>query len=135
MRFEARLISEVREENTRRFIISFYCGDDTIQVYQTSERNSGIWGGKFLERSRQKNPLTNEYYNEKDFQLGSIVQFNVYKFQLMRGDEFTVNYMKQKPESFKEADIAQIIAKLRLFADGYPNFDTFLLDTMKKLDK
>ena len=49
----------------------------------------------------------------------------------MRGDEFTVNYMKQKPEVFKEADITQIIAKLRLFADGYPNFDTFLLDTMK----
>ena len=49
----------------------------------------------------------------------------------MRGDEFTVNYMKQKPEVFKEADISQIIAKLRLFADGYPNFDTFLLDTMK----
>lgn len=71
------------------------------------------------------------HINMQDFQLGSIVQFNVYKFQLMRGDEFTVNYMKQKPESFKEADIAQIIAKLRLFADGYPNFDTFLLDTMK----
>ncbi|CAD8082150.1 unnamed protein product [Paramecium primaurelia] len=135
LRFESRLISEVREENQRRFIISFYCGDDTIQVYLTSERNSGIWGGKFQERSRQKNPLTNDYYTEKDFQLGAIVQFNVYKFQLMRADEFTINYMKQKPDVFKEADIKQIIAKLRMFADNYPNFDSFLLDIMKKLDK
>ena len=49
----------------------------------------------------------------------------------MRADEFTVNYMKQKSDVFKEADIKQIIAKLRMFADNYPNFDSFLLDIMK----
>ncbi|CAK66340.1 unnamed protein product (macronuclear) [Paramecium tetraurelia] len=47
---------------------------------------------------------TDEYYTEKvmqlfnhqDFQLGAIVQFNVYKFQLIRRDEFTINYKKLK---------------------------------------
>lgn len=33
MRFEARMISEVKEEHNRKFIISFFCGDDTVQVY------------------------------------------------------------------------------------------------------
>ncbi len=33
MRFEARLLSESKEDNNRRFIISFYCGDDTVMAY------------------------------------------------------------------------------------------------------
>ena len=48
MRFESRLISENRDENDRKFIISFFCGDDTIQVYQNADKNSGVWGGKFM---------------------------------------------------------------------------------------
>tara|TARA_B110000503_G_scaffold137537_1_gene221915 strand:- start:592 stop:954 length:363 start_codon:yes stop_codon:yes gene_type:complete len=33
LRFEARLLSESREDNDRKFIISFFCGNDTIMVY------------------------------------------------------------------------------------------------------
>lgn len=52
LRFEARLISEVKDENDRLFILSFFCGDDTIQIYQNTGKNSGVWGGKFLERKK-----------------------------------------------------------------------------------
>jgi EF-hand domain-containing protein 1 len=48
LRFEARLISQIKDEQNRKFIISFFCGDDTAQVYQNADKNSGIWGGKFL---------------------------------------------------------------------------------------
>jgi hypothetical protein len=30
MRFEARQISEIKDEANRKFIISFFCGDDTV---------------------------------------------------------------------------------------------------------
>ena len=39
------------DHNFHEFNIS-----DTVMVYQNSERNSGIWGGKFLERMRHKKP-------------------------------------------------------------------------------
>ena len=42
-------------------------------VYETAEKNSGIWGGKFLERMRHKNQITNLYYNQVDFQIGEII--------------------------------------------------------------
>jgi hypothetical protein len=58
LRFNCRLMSEIKDFNDKTFILSFYCGDDTIQVYETSERNSGVMKGKFLERSRYKNPIT-----------------------------------------------------------------------------
>jgi len=68
LRFEARLLSENREDNTRKFIISFFCGDDTIMAYETADKNSGIWGGKFLERSKHKNPKNKKlFYKEVDF--------------------------------------------------------------------
>ena len=94
MRFEGRLISEFKEDNIRKFIISFFCGDDTIMVYQVSERNSGIWGGKFLEKQKHKNPITNQFYNQIDFQIGAIITLALYKFQLIRADEYTINYME-----------------------------------------
>ena len=66
LRFECRLLSEVKDSNEKTFILSFYCGDDTIQVYETSERNSGVWSGKFLERGRYNHPLTGKQYCEAD---------------------------------------------------------------------
>lgn len=50
LRYEAKMISPNREDNSRTFIISFFCGDDSIMVYETADKNAGIWKGKFLER-------------------------------------------------------------------------------------
>lgn len=67
LRFEARLLSESREDNDRKFIISFFCGNDTIMVTQIADKNSGIWAGKYLERLKHKDPSSGDYYNEKAF--------------------------------------------------------------------
>lgn len=50
LRFEAQLVSTEPDDETRRFIISFYCGDDTIQIYEICDKNSGRIGGRFMER-------------------------------------------------------------------------------------
>lgn len=55
LRFEARLISKIKDYNNRKFIVNFFCGDDTIQVYQETDKNSGIVGGKFMERKKHRN--------------------------------------------------------------------------------
>ena len=50
LRFKASLISTEPDDETRKFIISFYCGDDTIQIYEICDKNSGRIGGRFMER-------------------------------------------------------------------------------------
>ena len=80
LRFECRLLSEIKDSNDKTFILSFYCGDDTIQVYETSARNSGVWSGKFLERSRQKNPNTGKQYCESDMKIGETVNIGKWRF-------------------------------------------------------
>ncbi len=49
----------------RRFIVSYFLSDDTILVFEPPQRNSGIIGGKFLERRRIKKPDGVSYYTAK----------------------------------------------------------------------
>jgi len=135
LRFNARMISENKEDNIRQFIISFFCGDDTIQVFEYAERNSGLWSGKFLEKQRHKSPITGKYYIEKDFQVGETVSLAKYKFQLLKCDEFTYKYMKERPHIFKEANIEAVVDRIRSFAKKYPSNEEFAIDLFRKLDK
>ena len=112
LRFESRLISENKEDNGRKFIVSFFCGDDSVQVYEQADRNSGIWAGKFIERRQHKNPMNNQYYSSTDFKLGEMVTITNYRFQLLRADEFTLRYMKENPNVFPEANIDFVLDKL-----------------------
>ena len=43
LRFEAKLVSSDADDETRKFMIMFYCGDDTIQVIEICEKNSGMF--------------------------------------------------------------------------------------------
>jgi hypothetical protein len=52
LRFETSLVSTEPDDETRKFIISFYCGDDTIQIYEICDKNSGRIGGRFMERKK-----------------------------------------------------------------------------------
>ena len=113
LRFDARMISENREDNNRTFILSFFCGDDSIQVYLVTERNSGVQQGKYLERRKHKNPKTSEYYNENDLQIGNVLTLNNQRFQLLKPDVFSENYMKERPLVFPQIDGAYVLDKLR----------------------
>jgi len=52
LRFKARLNTSVIEDVDRRFLISFFLCDDTIQIFELTNKNSGIMEGKFLERKK-----------------------------------------------------------------------------------
>ena len=58
LRFLAKMISSNPSNEDRGFLISFFCGDETIQIFEIAGKNSGRESGKFLERQRIKNPLS-----------------------------------------------------------------------------
>ena len=74
LRFVAVIDTNYSVDMSRRFIVSFYLSDDTIAVFEPPQRNSGVLGGKYLERGRVKLPgqeifkseLT-KYYTASDF--------------------------------------------------------------------
>ena len=125
------MISESKEDNIRSFIISFFCGDDTIQVYQNADKNSGIWGGKFMERKRHEKVGENRYLQDQDFQVGGIVKLGAFTFQLLKADDFTVGYMQERPNKFPEINLAATFSKIKALSSQHENYDKFLIWILK----
>jgi len=94
LRYEAKLVSSNPDDDSRHFIISFYCGDDTIKVHEVAERNSGRIGGKFLDRKGHINPVTGAAYTEKDMTLGQLLILGGHKFRLVKCDEYSDKYFE-----------------------------------------
>jgi hypothetical protein len=135
LRFEAKLVSTEPDDENRKFIISFYCGDDTIQVYEVCDRNSGRTGGKFIERKQFKNPVTGAYYEEKHFAIGECIYLNGYRFQILDCDEYTHKYMEDNCEVFPQASIDACLDKIKQGAFSYPSLQEYAIAMIKKLDQ
>lgn len=69
------------EDECRRFILSYFLSNDMISIYEKPTRNSGIIGGKFLEKTRIPKPNSTvqhpEYYSPADFAIGATVEGNM----------------------------------------------------------
>jgi len=50
-------------------------------------------GGRFMERKRQQNNVSGQYYTERDFMIGRTVSLGGFKFMLTSSDEYTEKYM------------------------------------------
>lgn len=135
LRFNAKLVSTEPDDENREFIISFYCGDDTIQVYEVCDKNSGRIGGKFMERKTHKNPVSGRNFEEKDFLIGRTILLGGFKFQLISCDEYTEKYMEDNPDQFPEANIECVLNKIRSLARNYRSLQDYAVDLLTKLDK
>ncbi|XP_069492602.1 EF-hand domain-containing family member C2 [Ambystoma mexicanum] len=120
LRFAAKLVTDNPIDKERTFIISFFLSDDTILVYEPPQRNSGVLGGKFLERSQVRKPgqeifksEMSEYFKAQDLFVGAKVLFNCHHFMLVDADDYAFTYMEKNSDEFPVADISSIIIKLR----------------------
>lgn len=80
MRFMARLEAAEPEDGDRVFVIKVFLADDTIAVFEPPQKNSGLVGGKFLERGIVKNAETGGRFTGKDFYTGARVRLNGFEF-------------------------------------------------------
>ena len=97
----------------RIFILSFFLSDDTIAIFEPPARNSGIIGGKFLERKSIKKPGTVESYIEVDFYVGALINVHNRIFELVEADEYTLQYMELNKDIFQYSDITRILEALK----------------------
>ena len=119
LRFESKMISTEPDDESRKFIVSFYCGDDQIMVYEVCDKNSGRWGGKFMEKKKHNNPVSGDYYVEKDFLIGKTICLGGFKFQLIKADEYTEKYMEDNVEVYPQAHLMNILVKIQKGSKQY----------------
>ncbi|KAJ3413555.1 EF-hand domain-containing protein 1 [Chytridiales sp. JEL 0842] len=103
LRFVARMESNHKEDQGRRFVISYRLADDTMTIYEPPQRNAGIIGGKFMERTRVLKPGSTlsspsgpEYYDTKDLHVGATIEVFRRRFVLLDADEYVFNYLESQ---------------------------------------
>jgi len=115
LRYEAIMESVRAEDRLRRFIISYRLSDDMVTVFEKAQRNSGIIGGKFLERTRVTKPgcsIDNpEFYTPADFSIGAKIEIFKHRFVITDADEYVLKYLEAFPERFPLETINSIRAK------------------------
>jgi len=98
--FTAFFQEGVTERNDEQYRIRsckvyFYLEDDTIQVNEPTEINSGMPQGTIIRRHRIPKPAPNdeEYYTVEDFNIGNEITFYGKRFKLCDSDAFTKNFL------------------------------------------
>ena len=111
----------------RTFILSYFLADDTIAIFEPPARNSGIIGGKFLERCTIKKPGSKQAYKEGDLHVGAVLAVHNRHFQLKEADEYTLRYMEDNKDNFTFSDASAQDKALRiaLAAGGEEVVDSF----------
>jgi hypothetical protein len=134
LRFNAKLISSLPADSERKFLVSVFVRDDTVQIFETAEKNSGRISSKFMERQKHKNPYTNKYYAEKDFVVGNTIYINKYIFKLLECDDYTKKYMRDNYENFRDSDVTNVVERIKLAALKHSSLEEFVIDVLKTLD-
>ena len=133
LRFFARFTNPCPEDSVRRFIITYYLADDHLMIFEPPIRNSGILGGKFLEKSVYMNSKTNALFKPEDFVVGENVEIVLTKFTIETCDEYTKKYMERSTgSSINESEIDTVAQKIceKLYQMMHLIHETFL-----KVDK
>ena len=121
LRFRARLIGSTDESDaSRRFVVQCFLSDDTVSIFEPPIRNSGVVGGKFMERGKYRHMAPPEggiprFFKPGDFFVGAICpnEFSPHQqFELVEADAFTLKYCEGNSASFPFSNIETINAKL-----------------------
>lgn len=116
LRFEAIMDSVRPEDAGRRFIISYRLSDDMLTIYEPPVRNSGIIGGKFLERTRVAKPGSApdkpDYYGPQDFYIGAVIEIFSHRFVITSADAFVLKYMEEHATQFPSQTVDTLRQKL-----------------------
>ncbi|KAH9187271.1 hypothetical protein AeNC1_010752 [Aphanomyces euteiches] len=113
LRFCARMATTKPEDIHRRFIVSLMMCDKSIMIMEPPQRNSGIGGGKFLERGVHKHPKRGTPFVPSDFYVGATIHVVGQDFVLDNMDEYSAKFMEANPKEFPMADPAPVLAKIR----------------------
>ena len=131
LRFTARLAPVEgkpvsRIDATRSFTITFYMATDEVSIYEPPRRNAGIAGGKFLLRTKKRNPATGDFFRPKDLAVGSVVNINGFNFLLEAADAKTRRLLGGKA-AYADADAGEVVERLRAVFEevGMPSGKVF----------
>ena len=116
--FKAKLISDFPADQDREFMIQYFLKEQMLQITENKSPKNGFSGGRFLNKMKVKNPETNNFYGDRDFSVGSILEVSGRTFELVDAPEYTYCLMESTPEKFIVSDMQYSVEKLGQFANN-----------------
>lgn len=113
LRYQATLDNPKASDRSRSFIIQVHLEDDTIQVLEPPQRNSGHKGGVFLNRGKIEPHDDSPSVVPQDLYLGAVVPIYGFHFLLHDADEYTLRHMEENCREWGKSDLSSVIAKLK----------------------
>jgi len=118
LRFTAKMIEDdthvlTMADMDRKFILSYFLSNDTVSIFEPPARNSGIIGGKFLERGEILKPNSSESYHASNLFVGATLEIHNRTFLLTEADGYTYSYMEEMPAFFPKSDFDRVIAAVK----------------------
>jgi hypothetical protein len=109
----------------REFVVTYFLEDETLAVFEPRVRNSGILGGRFLDRARfRKDPglaqnskareaVGPTHYQASDMYVGAVLSFEFsphQRLELVEADSQTLSFCESHPEMFRFSDSSTVLA-------------------------
>mmetsp|Transcript_336 Transcript_336/g.352 ORF Transcript_336/g.352 Transcript_336/m.352 type:complete len:610 (-) Transcript_336:425-2254(-) len=102
----------------RKFILQYFLADDTVSIFEPPSRNSGIIGGKFLERSTIFKPDSTAQYSGAEFYVGAKIDIHHRTFELLEADDYTYGYMEDNSGVWAQSNYQAVLARVRSLGAG-----------------
>ncbi|KDO24288.1 hypothetical protein SPRG_09925 [Saprolegnia parasitica CBS 223.65] len=102
----------------RSFVLTVHLADETLAIFEPPVPNSGLRGGKFLDRGAYKvlqDDAAARYLRPSDCCVGATLTFALtpkQPFRLVEADEQTLAYCEAHPDGFEHADIERVLAQV-----------------------
>lgn len=94
IKFRCKLAKPSACDANRRFVLTFYLADGQLAIFEPPQRNSGIVGGKFLQKCKTRK-ADGSAFSPKDFFLGAQFTVNGFTFDIIESDERTLGTMEK----------------------------------------
>ncbi|OWZ24635.1 hypothetical protein PHMEG_000240 [Phytophthora megakarya] len=123
----------------REFVVTYFLEDETMAVFEPRVRNSGVLGGRFLDRARfRKDPKLTQnlkpheattplHYQASDMYVGAVLIFEFsphQRLELVEADAQTLSFCESHPEVFRFSDSSAVLAfTAKLWMNGPRNVD------------
>jgi hypothetical protein len=111
--FEAKLISDYEDDSDRSFAVNYYLTDKTVAILEKKDVRKGIAGGRFLTRTKVKDPTTASTYNDTEFYVGAQILAAGRIFDLVDAPEFTLAKLEANAKRFPLADLQNAVDSLK----------------------
>lgn len=112
LRFVAVLRDGKPGEELRQFVIQIMLEDDTIQIREPPQRNTGFNGGIFLRRVRMNDKMIP--FGPRDVYVGAKLRILSHQFEVIEADEFTMHYMESN-EGYRSSNPNSVLMKIKQF--------------------